>query len=50
VSEAELIFARDAEDARSAEDFLFRRTHLGYLLPPMEQEKIALWFSRSLKP
>ncbi len=49
VIEAELIFARDHEDARGPEDFLYRRTHLGFVMSLAEQEKIARWFSRSVK-
>ncbi len=44
ISEAELIHARTMEDARSADDFLNRRTKLFIELTPAQHKKIAGWF------
>lgn len=44
VHEAELRHARDAEDARTAEDFLRRRTKLWFTLDTRERARVARWF------
>jgi glycerol-3-phosphate dehydrogenase len=42
--EAELVWLRDHEFARSAEDVLFRRTKLGLTLSDNERRAVAAWF------
>lgn len=44
VPEAELIFARESEDATTAEDFLYRRTKLFMTLPKTAQRAVKGWF------
>lgn len=44
VPEVELIHAREVEDARSADDFLQRRTRLFIDLTASQRDKIADWF------
>lgn len=46
VPEAELIFARESEDAATAEDFLYRRTKLFLSLPKSGQQALEDWFHR----
>ncbi|MBM3617396.1 MAG: glycerol-3-phosphate dehydrogenase [Alphaproteobacteria bacterium] len=47
--EAELRYSRDHEWARTAEDFLWRRTKLGLTLNAEEQQRIAAWFDKNAK-
>ena len=45
VTLAELVHARDVEDARCADDFLLRRTKLFIDLTPASRQKIDAWFA-----
>ncbi|MEC9369282.1 MAG: glycerol-3-phosphate dehydrogenase [Pseudomonadota bacterium] len=45
IPEAELHYARDSEDARTAEDFLLRRSKLHLSLDRAGRAKIARWFA-----
>lgn len=45
VTLAELLHARDVEDARCADDFLLRRSKLFIDLPPASRRKIEAWFA-----
>jgi glycerol-3-phosphate dehydrogenase len=45
ITRAELRYAAEVEDARSAEDFLHRRTKLFISLDDAARERIAAWFS-----
>lgn len=49
VCEGELRYSRDHEWARTAEDFLWRRTKLGLTLNAKEQAAIAAWFDKNAK-
>ncbi len=42
---AELAYAIEVEDARSAEDFLLRRTKLHLLLDQAGRDAVADWFA-----
>ncbi len=44
VPEIELLHAREAEDAMTADDFLYRRTKLALLLDDAGRQSIAGWF------
>ena len=44
VPEAELVYAREVEDALNANDFLYRRTKLFIDLSPTERNEIEKWF------
>jgi len=45
---AELLHVRDVEDARTGEDFLYRRTKLFIDLDPSDQDIIRQWFKKNV--
>ena len=45
--EAELVYLREQEWARSAADVLWRRTKLGLHYDPGQRQAVALWFERT---
>jgi glycerol-3-phosphate dehydrogenase len=49
VTRAELEYAVEAEDARTADDFLLRRTKLHLLLEPAERDAIYDWFAKAVR-
>ena len=48
--EAELIWLRDREFARTAEDVLWRRTKLGLTMSAEEAKEVEAWFGRNRRP
>ena len=46
IPEAELLYARETEDAATAEDFLYRRTKTFILLDEAGRQAVADWFDR----
>ncbi|MGI9413771.1 MAG: glycerol-3-phosphate dehydrogenase [Hyphomicrobiales bacterium] len=49
IPEAELIHAVETEDARTAEDFLYRRTKLFLSLDPPQTDTVKAWFETYLR-
>ena len=45
MTRAELDYAREIEDAMTAEDFLLRRTKLYLTLEPSGRDAVKRWFS-----
>ena len=50
VFEAELVYLRDAEWARTGEDALWRRSKLGLHLTPEARDAVSGWFSEKICP